>query len=111
MRIGKIFLLVCAALCLAMIFNDRVFGDEIARHGKAWVKLLDAPCTNEKVVAVIKAHEANPADFRAGVGFFGVEYQLCWIKGPESVGLVYEDGSVGGVGNDEFEKGSELPNT
>lgn len=82
--------------------------DRVATHGKNSVRITDAPCTNPVVLQWLVQRGQDAADYRAGVANFGVIYNLCWIRGPDGVYLIYEDGDSGKI---ELNELHSPPNT
>lgn len=86
----KSVLLVCAALAAAPVFAEEL----VARNGNDSVRLGDAPCTSELVLARLQpqAH----AEYKAASAVVdGQNFVACWRVVGNSAHLLYEDGDQG----------------
>lgn len=75
----------------------------IARQGSDWVRVTDAPCTNEKVLSHLAAGAGK--QFRAATsGISGAPYAACWVPSGKMAFMVYEDGDKGLIPLAEFKE-------
>lgn len=74
-----------------------------AHQGGDSLLLLDAPCTNAKVLE--HAADLDVSKLRAAqASLGGVTYEGCWQGFDDAVGVVYEDGDRGLIPMQFFEK-------
>jgi len=85
-------LVICAALAAAA---TPVFAEElVARQGDDSVRLSDAACRSDQVLARIERNSAE--QYRAASAVFqGQRFQACWRMVGNAAHLVYEDGDQG----------------
>lgn len=84
------YVLLCAALAAAPAFAQ----DLVARQGNDTVRLADAPCTSEQVLARIEP--ALRPKFRAAMAVVeGHSFEACWLSAGDVAHLLYEDGDQG----------------
>jgi hypothetical protein len=94
-------LLIAAALLCAA--GSSFANTMVARQGSDWVRITDAPCTNENVLSRIApgAHK----QFRAATsGISGAPFAACWVPNGGAALLVYEDGDRGIIPLNEFKE-------
>ncbi|RYG14480.1 MAG: hypothetical protein EON92_02000 [Burkholderiales bacterium] len=69
-------------------------GELVAYNGNDTIRLTEAPCTSESVLAHVP--EEVRSDFMtANVTLKGERYTACWRITPVAAHLVYEDGDQG----------------
>jgi hypothetical protein len=86
----KSVLLVCAALAVAPVFAEEL----VARNGNDSVRLGDAPCTSELVLARLQPQTRG--DYKAASATVdGQSFVACWRVVGNSAHLLYEDGDQG----------------
>ncbi|HMA08342.1 MAG TPA: hypothetical protein VKP68_10785 [Ramlibacter sp.] len=87
------FVLLCAA---ALAAAPAVAQDLVVRQGNDTIRLADAPCTSEQVLA--RLQPAIQAEFKAALAVVeGRTFEACWRPAGEVVHLLYEDGDQGVV--------------
>lgn len=71
--------------------------DLVAENGRDSLRLAQAPCSNEKVLALIR--EEHRDKFKAAVAnVAGQRYAACWADpGEGAYVVIYEDGDLGVV--------------
>lgn len=84
------------ALILLLIAPLALAEEMIARQGGDWVRLTEAPCTNELVTPRLPAGQGD--EFQAATAEFqGKLYVACWRTMGNVAFLIYEDGDQGVV--------------
>jgi hypothetical protein len=85
----------CVALAAAAAAASPAFAQElIARQGDDSVRLSDAACKSDLVLARFDKRSAD--DYRAASAVFqGQRFQACWRMVGNAAHLVYEDGDQG----------------
>jgi hypothetical protein len=86
----KIAIVLCAALVAAPVFAD----DLVARNGDDSVRLTEAACTSQPVLA--RLDPQLQSEYKAASAMVGGHsFQACWHVVGNSAHLMYEDGDQG----------------
>lgn len=95
------FALVCAAA--ALLAAPAMADELVASNGSDSVRLLDKPCTSEKVLSQLRPGFRNSLRQAAAV-VSGQSFEACWIVQGETAHLLYEDGDQGIIPLSDFKQ-------
>jgi hypothetical protein len=85
---------LCAALAAAIVSVPASADELVARQGDDSVRLADAPCRSELVLARLQPQSQE--EYRSATAVFqGQNFVACWRVMGNVAHLVYEDGDQG----------------
>ena len=93
--------LVCAAA--ALLAAPAMADELVASNGKDSVRLLDKPCTSEKVLVQLRPGFRDVLR-QANAVVAGQTFEACWIVRGDSAHLLYEDGDQGLIPLTDFKQ-------
>jgi hypothetical protein len=106
--LGRIAVLLAALVAVAVSTNAYA-ETKITKHGKDFIRLLDAPCTVKQIVEYFRANDGMkflPAFRLAEADLGGTRFAACWRTSIEPEGfyiLFYEDGDTAVIPQTAFQ--------
>lgn len=102
----KTMVLILFGLVLAFACSLAWPASLIARHGENWVRVQEGPCTNPKILGMVK--EDFHRLLKQGTGVFeGKPFGMCWFLNGPTVYVIWEDGDASEIPAGMFTKESD----